>query len=330
VIDMHSHYYGEALFRRMAARADVPRVEHLGGARFMVTPTSRFELLGGFTDIEVRLGWMAGQGITHQLLTFPGALGPDVLPAGEALPLVRDVNDELAAVCAENPARFSALAGLPLADIDLSVAELERACGGLGLRGVIIPSNYFMSLTQMRRLHPVLDAASRLGAHIMVHPGQRHDEDLAPRQYDDLGMHRASTIELHNGLSHATTTLIHAGLAEHWPGASFQVVNLGGAFPFLLERMDHISVIRAPAAPLPSSLIGNLFFDSASLGPRSLEMAVAMLGADRLFLGTDYPIFTTDTATAALRSARITEAERASIATGNAAALLRGRSSAAG
>ena len=323
---MHSHYYGEALFRRLAARSAVPRVESEAGARFMVTPTSRFALQGGFLALEERLAWMAGQGITHQLLTFPGALGPDVLPAEEALPLVRDVNDELAAVCAAHPGHFSALAGLPLADVDLSVAELERACGTLGLRGAIIPSNYFISLAQMRRLHPVLAAASRLGAHIMVHPGQRHDEDLAPRGYDDLAMHRASTIDLHNGLSHATTTLIHAGLAENWPGASFQVVNLGGAFPFLLERMDHISAIRAPQAPLPSTLIGGLFFDTASLGPRAIEMAVAILGAGRIMLGTDYPIFATSTATEALLAARIDEDARAAIATGTARALLaRGR-----
>ncbi len=319
---MHAHYYGEALFRRMAARSAVPLVEQAGAQRFMVTPTSRFALQGGFVHLAERLAWMDGQGIARQLITFPGALGPDVLPAAEALPLVRDVNDELAAVCAAHSARFAALAGLPLADIALSIAELERARSTLGLRGAIIPSNYFTSLATMRRLHPLLEAASRLGAHIMVHPGQRHDEDLAPRRYDDLGMHRASTIDLHNGLSHATTTLIHAGLAERWPGATFQVVNLGGAFPFLLERMDHISAIRDPAAALPSTLLGGLLFDTASLGPRSIEMAVAILGAERIMLGTDYPIFATSTATEAMAAAGIGDAARASIASGTAAALL--------
>ena len=322
MIDTHSHYYGEALFRRMEARAEVPRVERVEGTRFMVTPTSRFALVGGFLDLAERLAWMDAQGIARQVITFPGALGPDVLPAADALPLVRDVNDELAAVCAAHPGRFAALAGLPLADVELSVAELERACGTLGLRGVIIPSNYFMSLATMRRLHPVLEAADRLGAHVMVHPGQRHDEDLAPKRYDDLGMHRASTIDLHNGISHATTTLLYAGLGEKWPAASFQVVNLGGAFPFLVERMDHISAIRDPGAPLPSSLLGKLFFDTASLGPRSIEMAVAILGAERIMLGTDYPIFTTATATHALATARIDAAARDAIAQGNAAALL--------
>ncbi len=185
------------------------------------------------------------------------------------------------------------------------MAELERACGTLGLRGAILPSNYFASLATMAYLRPVLAAADALGAHLMVHPGQRHDESLAPRRYDDLAMHRASTIDLHNGLSHAVVTLIHAGLAETYPRASFQVVNLGGAFPMLVERMDHIVATRDPAAPRPSELVGGLVFDTASLGPRSLEMAVAVLGAERIMLGTDYPIFDSRVATDALMAARI-------------------------
>ena len=249
MIDTHSHYYGEALFAALARRTAVPRVEDTGDGRWMVTPTSRLPLRGGFVDIGARLAWMAAQGITHQVITFPGALGPDVLPPAEAVPLVRAVNDELAAVVASHPGRFTALAGLPLADPDAAVAELERARRVLKLRGAIIPSNYFMSLRTMEHLRPVLAAASALGAHLMVHPGLRHDEDLAPRRYDDLAMHRASTVDLHNDLSHAATTLVHAGLEREHPGLSVQVVNLGGAFPMLLERMDHIVQTRDPGAP---------------------------------------------------------------------------------
>ena len=137
LIDTHSHYYGEALFAALARRSEVPRVEP-GAPRFMVTSTSRFPLVGGFTGLDARLAWMQSQGIAHQVITFPGALGPDVLPLAEALPLVRAVNDELAAVCRASPDRFTALAGLPLADIDASVAELERVVRKLGLRGAIL------------------------------------------------------------------------------------------------------------------------------------------------------------------------------------------------
>ena len=322
LIDTHAHYYGEALFRALGRRAAVPRVESDGGDRFMVTPTSRFLLQGGFVDVDARLGWMQAQGVDHQLITFPGALGPDVLPLAEAAPIVHDVNDELAQICRTHPTWFTALAGLPLANVDAAIAELERAIG-LGLRGAIIPSNYCESLAIMAWLDPVFDAASRLGAHLMIHPGLRHDEDLAPRRYDDLGIHRASTIDLHNGISHAVTTLIHADLDERFRGMSVQVVNLGGAFPMLVERMDHIIATRTPAAPRPSTLLGRLVFDTASLGPRAIEMGVAVLGAERIMLGSDYPIFDSAVSVQALADARITPAERAAIASGTARRVLR-------
>lgn len=322
-IDTHAHYYGETLFAALAQRDQVPRVEQADGSRFMATSTSRFPLRGGFVDLETRLAWMDAQQIDHQLITFPGALGPDVLPPREAIPLVRDVNDELASVCAVHPTRFTALAGLPLADIDACITEIERARRRLGLRGAILPSNYFLSLARMERMRPLLAAASELGAHLMIHPGLRHDESLAPHAYDDLTMHRASTIDLHNGISHATVTLVHADLDARFPNASFQVVNLGGAFPMLVERMDHIVATRDPAAPRPSSLLGRLMFDSASLGPRSLELAVAVLGAERVMLGTDYPIFDSHVATDALEAAAIAEPARMVVAAGNALRLLR-------
>ena len=321
IIDTHAHYYGEALFRRLALRDGVPRVVEDDGQRFMVTPTSRFALQGGFVDLHARLGWMAAQGIDHQLITFPGALGPEVLPAADAIAITRDVNDELADVVRSHPARFSALAGLPMADVGACVMELARAVG-MGLRGAILPSNYFLSLAGMATLDPLFAAANHLGAHLMLHPGRRHDESLEPLVWPDLAMHRASTIELHGGITHALLTLIHSGALQRFPRVTWQVVNLGGQFPFVVERMDHIVATRDPSAPLPSALLGGIVFDCASLGPRALELAVKVYGAERVMFGTDYPIFATDVSRNALREAGIGEATRAMVASGTARAVL--------
>jgi predicted TIM-barrel fold metal-dependent hydrolase len=322
IFDTHAHFYGETLFRHLAARPEVPRVEHDGARRFMVTPTSRFELTGGFISLAERLAWMDSQGIDRQLITFPGALGPDVLPIAESRALVADVNDELATTCTAHPTRFTALAGLPLADLDASAGELERAVRTLGLAGAIIPSNYFHSVAGIAALRPLLEVANTLGAHLMLHPGQRHDESLAPRQYDDLAMHRASTIDLHAGITHALVSLIHSDALLRFPHITWQVVNLGGSFPFLVERMDHIVATRAPDGPRPSTMLGDIVFDCASLGPRALEMAVGVFGADRVMFGTDYPIFASNVSATALATARLTEAERALVASGTATGLL--------
>jgi predicted TIM-barrel fold metal-dependent hydrolase len=152
-----------------------------------------------------------------------------VLPAAEALSLVRDLNDELVAVCASHPTRFATLVGLPSADVNLSVVEPERAWTTPWQRGAIIPSHYFIRIATMRGLHPVLEAASRNGSHRMIH-------------------HRVA-------------------------------------------------------------------------GSTRDQMAFATLGAERIMLGTDYPIFATHTATEALAAGRINNAARITIATGHATAL---------
>ena len=322
IFDTHAHFYGETLFRHLAARDAVPKVETRDGERWMVTPTSAFPLRGGFVSTAERLAWMDAQGIDRQLITFPGALGPDVLPIAESLALVREVNDELAETCRTHPGRFVALAGLPLADLDRSAEELHRAVRRLGHVGAIIPSNYFHSLAGVESLAPVLEAAEAVGAHLMLHPGQRHDESLAPKAWPDLAMHRASTIELHAGITHALISLMHSGAMQRYPHVTWQVVNLGGTFPFVVERMDHIVATRDPSAPRPSAMLGDIVFDSASLGPRALEMAVTVLGAHRVMFGTDYPIFTSEVCSNALREARLSEADRAMVASGTALATL--------
>lgn len=319
---MHAHFYGETLFGHLAARGAVPKVEMRGGQRWMVTPTSAFALSGGFVSLEDRLAWMRAQGIERQMITFPGALGPDVLPIADSLALVRDVNDELAATCQAHPDRFLALAGLPLADAGQAAKELQRAVHVLGLAGAIVPSNYFHAMAGIAALAPVLEAAEAVGAHLMLHPGQRHDESLEKRTWPDLALHRASTIELHGGITHALVSLIHSDAMRRYPHITWQVVNLGGTFPFVVERMDHIVATRDPAAPLPSTMLGEIVFDCASLGPRALEMAVAVLGAERVMFGTDYPIFDSKVSATALRTARISAAERAMVASGTALAVL--------
>ncbi|MGI4951680.1 MAG: amidohydrolase family protein [Janthinobacterium lividum] len=300
-IDTHSHFYGETLFACLSRRDGVPRVESRGAARFMVTPTSRFELRGGFVSVDERLAWMDANRIARQVMTFPGALGPDVLPAREAVPLVRDVNDELASVCRAHPDRFVGLAGLPLADLGAAMAELERA-RGLGLIGFILPSNYAATLAHLDSLTPLFAVADQLGAHVMLHPGLRADEDLTPRAYADLSIHRASSLDLHSDIGHALTTVIYSRLTTRYRNVTVQVVNLGGTFPVLIERMDQIVATRDPTAPRPSSMLDGIWVDNASLGPHALALAVAVFGADRILMGTDYPIFETDISLAAARN----------------------------
>jgi hypothetical protein len=63
--------------------------------------------------------------------------------------------------------------------------------------------------------------------------------------------------------------------------------------------------------------------DTASFGPRAIELAVDCLGADRVVLGTDCPIFDTAAMMQSVYAARITPEQRALVVAGNARRLFR-------
>jgi predicted TIM-barrel fold metal-dependent hydrolase len=86
--------------------------------------------------------------------------------------------------------------------------------------------------------------------------------------------------------------------------------------------MDNVSITRTPDAPLPSSKAGRVHVDCSSLGPRSIELATAIFGSDRIVFGSDCPIFITERSLNAVAEANISAADRALILSGNAEKLL--------
>jgi len=102
------------------------------------------------------------------------------------------------------------------------------------------------------------------------------------------------------------------------------VHNLGGNIPYEVERMDHRSLLDTPEEELPSSRFrkAGVYVDCNSFGPRAIEAAVGLYGADRIVCGTDGTAFGVDWTRKALADAQISEAEREQILHRNAAAIL--------
>jgi len=65
-----------------------------------------------------------------------------------------------------------------------------------------------------------------------------------------------------------------------------------------------------------------VYVDCNSFGPRAIEAAVALYGAERIVCGTDGSAFGVDWTRKALVDARIGEAAREQILHGNAAAMM--------
>ncbi|MEO9650173.1 MAG: amidohydrolase family protein [Roseobacter sp.] len=313
-IDMHSHYYGGGLVATLQARQARPYLRtRPDGTTVMVAMNGEFPFSSEYHDHRIGLADMKAVGLTHRLLTFPGALGVDLLPAVEIATAISAFNDHLAQLTSETEGALIGLGGVPLADMTLACTEIRRIRRDLGLPGIILPSDYFNTLSDMEEMRALLAAANEYGCHIMLHPGLKVGQEPPERPKDHV-QYRLSAIDLQSSAAQVALTVILSDMLESYPNITFQIVNLGGTLPFIFERMESIARHRTPKDPFPTHRLRRLWYDCASLGPRALEAAVKVLGADRIMLGSDYPIFKDDPYTHALEPADLSDADKAQIA----------------
>src|SRR5208337_848656 len=97
-IDMHSHYYG-GLIEWLKTRRSRPHVSSDGEGRDVLhAMTASTVMSAGYTDVGSRVAWLDGAGIRTQLMTFPGALGIDVMAGREVGSMIAQFNDHLAEI----------------------------------------------------------------------------------------------------------------------------------------------------------------------------------------------------------------------------------------
>ena len=325
-IDCHAHWIPPGLAELLRRRRSGPRIERAGeGERFVGAITGRpFD--AALADIEFRMDLMRRCGLARQVLSLAGLFGIDSLPAEEAAPLVAAFNDEAAELCRREPERFIGLAALPVADPERMGRELERA-QALGLRGAILPASGFVSLEGARRFEAVFAVGNRLRSHFFIHPGPLAPvpESSLRADREDSAWQRRIVLEAQAVLSSVMMTMNLTTFLDPYPDVTVQVANLGGTMPFLLERMDEVHRMEAADGQPPSQRMRRCYVDTASFGPRAVELAVAAFGADRVVLGTDCPIFDVARMLDAVSRANISSEARELILTGNAEACFSGR-----
>ncbi|MGB0629644.1 MAG: amidohydrolase family protein [Alphaproteobacteria bacterium] len=327
-IDMHTHFVPEQMADALRQRTELPWIEAMpDGYERIHLPIGVLDFDDAYSDMEARINFMDARGVDRQLLSFPGLFGLDSLPAADCGPLLTLFNDEVSALSEQHSDRFTGLAALPFADMDAAVAELRRGCAELGLAGAILPNNAFLTIAEAEKLRPVFEAGNEIGVHFFIHPGRRPDE-VPPagtantdNPFADLAFARQA-LNVQANVAHATATLLFSDFLDDYSNVSVHIANLGGTLPMVIERMEQVVETRGIDVARPMTRTKRLHVDCSSLGARALELAVSIFGADRIVMGTDCPIFSTDWTLAAIRDANIPDAARQAILHGNAERLL--------
>jgi predicted TIM-barrel fold metal-dependent hydrolase len=171
----------------------------------------------------------------------------------------------------------------------------------------------------------LLEVANRHRATLLIHHGPRPGDAFPKVGGDtDNARRRNGTLDMQASLSSVMVTLCLTEFLAPYPDVTLVVHNLGGNIPYEVERMDHRSLLDTPDEELPSSRFrkAKVYVDCNSFGPRAIEAAVSLYGAERIVCGTDGSAFGVDWTRKALADAAIGEAEREQILHRNAAAML--------
>ena len=328
MIDMHAHWRPAEVADALRARAREPRiVRNPDGAEVLKSGRMGEEpLADAFDDVSFHLGRMERQDVGVSVLSLLGSFcWIEAQPLDVSGPLCRRVNDGFSAICRKYPGRFAAYAALPLTDISAAAAELERALGLPGMIGAQIPGNYFLTGKDAEAVRPLLEVANRHRAVLFIHNGPRPG-DAYPKVAGDTdnARRRNGTLDMQASLSSVMVTLSLTDYLADYPDAMIHVHNLGGNIPYEVERMDHRSLLDTPNEELPSARFrkAKVYVDCNSFGPRSIEAAVSLYGAERIVCGTDGTEFGCDWTRKALADAQIGEDAREQILHRNAAAML--------
>jgi aminocarboxymuconate-semialdehyde decarboxylase len=127
----------------------------------------------------------------------------------------------------------------------------------------------------------------------------------------------------------AAARLVFAGVVEKFPRITWVLGNLGGAIPFLAERLDRgfhaFKELQANISKPPSEHLRTFYYDTVNFDTRALRLAIDFAGADHLLAGSDYPqqIGSLRSMLDSIRALRLSQHDREAILGGNAVRLLR-------
>ena len=245
-------------------------------------------LVARMSDVTERITYMDAMGVDMQVLSSSLVqLSTYWAEPQESLRMERMLNDRMAAVVAANPKRLIGLGGVPLAAPALAVAELTRCMGELGLAGVGISTTARDMELGDAALRPFWEKAEELGAVVYIHPAGNTGARFAKWYlWNSIGQAFEEAM--------AIASLMYEGILDAFPQLKICISHGGGYMPYYMGRIDR-NYVEKPATRVnmkksPAEYLRMLYFDSCVYEPEVLEALVKRVGADRVVLGSDYPV----------------------------------------
>jgi 2,3-dihydroxybenzoate decarboxylase len=273
-----------------------PGFHSLWGFFLGATPRAT-DLVARIQDLGARrIADMDATGIAKQLV-FVTSPGVQVFDAATAVPLARDLNDQLVAETKAHAGRYAGLAMIAPQDPAAAAKELERAVKTLGLKGAVVNSHTQGEYLDEPKYAPILEAAQALDVPLYLHPNTpppRMIEPFLARGLDGAVYGFAVETGLH------LLRMIVGGVFDRYPKLRVVVGHLGEGLPFWLFRLDfmHRSMVssqRYAGAKALKRKPSDYLRENVWVTTSGMQWAPAILfcqqvlGVDRVLYAMDYP-----------------------------------------
>jgi aminocarboxymuconate-semialdehyde decarboxylase len=173
VIDIHTHFFPES-WPDLAARygtPDWPSIKHTGPGKADIMLGDRMfrHVTSACWDVNVRLENMDRNGVDMQIISATPVLFAYARESKHALDCSRLFNDVALEMCQRSKGRLKSFCQVPLQDIDLACAELDR-CMRDGHLGVQIGNHVGEKNLDDPGVVKFLQHCAAQGAAVFVHP----------------------------------------------------------------------------------------------------------------------------------------------------------------
>jgi aminocarboxymuconate-semialdehyde decarboxylase len=323
-VDMHNHFIAPEIIDFLSREGNYfsTRIVERAGRRFFLIQEKALRPIDGpISNANARIADMDREGNAMLAIScVPFLMYPDVAN-DRALAIAQVNNDAMAALAIADSQHFVPLASVPLQDPPAAARELERA-SKMKLRGVEIPPKVVERQLDDPQFEVFWQAAEALRMVVCIHPFEAAPVGALARY--SLGNLVGNLYD--TGL--AAALLIYGGVLERHPKLKIVLYHAGGTLPALVGRLDmgyRLMPECKQAIPRPpSTYVSQFHFDIIAHSREMLTHLVKAYGADRLVIGSDYPLPAgLAHPVQEVRALRLPSAEEAKILSGNARELLR-------
>ena len=322
-IDLHSHFFPvEALQNPGKYQDRAPKVV-LENGKLSVTSQIGFRpgLGPGAYDAAARIKALDEMSIDLQAISPSPILLFYWEEPAVAAHFSRKQNEAIQEVVKKHPDRFVGFGSVPLQSVAESIAIAQEA-KAMGLRGLEIGNAVGDKPLDDLMFEPFFDAAEELDMLLFVHPlegGLDADDPLSPILGNVLQFTFRTTMMVER--------MILKGMFEKYPNLRLCLSHGGGLLAFNIWRLDHSyslrPELRKQVPQKPSEYLKKMYFDSIVHSVAALQYLVRVAGADRVVIGTDYPMAMGDfEPVAKIKELDLSAEERDLVLGGNAARAL--------